>query len=87
MHLVIVAVFAAYVFAAYPAAQSRDQSGPPVLFEDFGACPLWWIVLSSATASLRSRLDAAWMRSINKLSGAVIFAFGIHAFSTAFLTR
>jgi hypothetical protein len=38
-HIVVAGLLAAFLPAVHPAAQSRDQSGPPVPFEDIGACP------------------------------------------------
>jgi threonine/homoserine/homoserine lactone efflux protein len=44
---------------------------------------LWWLVLSNGVALFRQRLDEAWMRSVNRMSGAMIFAFGLYALSGA----
>jgi threonine/homoserine/homoserine lactone efflux protein len=41
----------------------------------------WWVILSSGAGLLRSRVDDRWMRAINRLSGAVLFAFGVYALS------
>jgi hypothetical protein len=35
-------------------------------------------------SSLRARIGAGWMRAINHVSGAVIFAFGFYAILGAF---
>lgn len=40
---------------------------------------LWWTILSGAVGMLRSRVNAAWMRAINRVSGAVLVAFGVYA--------
>lgn len=40
---------------------------------------LWWLLLSSATSLLRSRLSANWLRGVNWLSAALLLAFGLHA--------
>ena len=45
---------------------------------------LWWLLLSNGAALFRSRLSDRWMRSVNRLSGAIIFAFGVYALSTSF---
>jgi threonine/homoserine/homoserine lactone efflux protein len=42
----------------------------------------WWLLLSFGASAVRSRLDAHWMRVINRVSGAVIAGFGIYALST-----
>ena len=41
----------------------------------------WWVILSSGAGLLRSRVDGRWMRAINRLSGTVLFAFGVYALS------
>jgi len=41
----------------------------------------WWLILSSGVGLLRSRVNANWMRTVNRLSGAVICAFGVYALS------
>ncbi len=40
---------------------------------------LWWLLLSSATSLLRSRLSANWLRGVNWVSAALLLAFGLHA--------
>jgi len=40
---------------------------------------MWWLILSSGVAVFRSRVDSTWMRAVNRLSGAIIFAFGAYA--------
>jgi putative LysE/RhtB family amino acid efflux pump len=40
---------------------------------------LWWTILSGAVGMLRSRVNAAWTRAINRVSGAVLVAFGVYA--------
>src|SRR5262245_59242809 len=41
----------------------------------------WWLILSIGVGALRSRVNANWMRAVNRLSGAVICAFGVYALS------
>src|SRR5258706_7201526 len=40
---------------------------------------LWWLVLSTATSLLRSRLNVNWLRAVNWVSAALLVAFGLHA--------
>jgi arginine exporter protein ArgO len=40
---------------------------------------LWWLLLSTGTALLRARVDARWMRVINRVSGTIILAFGLYS--------
>jgi threonine/homoserine/homoserine lactone efflux protein len=42
---------------------------------------IWWVILSSVAGTLRSRVNDAWMRAINRLSGAILIAFGLYALS------
>jgi threonine/homoserine/homoserine lactone efflux protein len=45
---------------------------------------LWWLLLSNGVALLfRHRVDETWMRSVNRVSGAMIFAFGLYALASA----
>ncbi len=37
----------------------------------------WWLLLSSGTSVLRARLDATWLRWINRLAGLVMIVFGM----------
>jgi threonine/homoserine/homoserine lactone efflux protein len=38
---------------------------------------LWWLLLSGGVSALRSRLDLSALRWVNRLSGAVLVAFGV----------
>ena len=40
---------------------------------------LWWLLLSLGVGLLRARVDARGLRWVNRISGAVIVAFGIAA--------
>ena len=40
---------------------------------------LWWLLLSSVTSLLRSRLRASWLRGVNWVSALLLVAFGLHA--------
>jgi threonine/homoserine/homoserine lactone efflux protein len=44
---------------------------------------VWWLILSSCAGSLHSRSGTAWMPWINRLSGVLLFAFGIYALFAA----
>ena len=41
----------------------------------------WWLFLSTGVGLVRSRVNANWMRAVNRLSGAVICAFGVYSLS------
>lgn len=40
---------------------------------------LWWLLLSGVVGALRSRLHVSALRWVNRLSGAVLLAFGVAA--------
>jgi threonine/homoserine/homoserine lactone efflux protein len=40
---------------------------------------LWWLLLSGVVSALRSRLHLSALRWVNRLSGAVLLAFGVAA--------
>ena len=37
----------------------------------------WWLILSQGVGFLRKQISALWMTWINRLSGCVIFIFGV----------
>jgi len=49
----------------------------------FVGSALWWALLSGMTTTLRSRLDLEALRWVNRISGAVIGAFGVIVLLTA----
>ena len=76
--LSFVAVFGGFGLGTspdYPAASS-------LVLGVFTGSALWWLILSSGAALFRSRVTSAWMRVVNRLSGAVIFTFGLYALGT-----
>jgi len=46
---------------------------------------LWWLILSAGIGLMRSRIVGARMRIINRVAGAVLFAFGLYALAHALL--
>jgi len=70
----------AVVFAALglPSTASYLSAGGMVLGVFTGSA-LWWLALSTIVSLGRSRIDASWMQAVNRVSGAVLFAFGIFA--------
>lgn len=49
----------------------------------FVGSALWWLLLSHGVALFRHRFGNEWMRSVNRLSGVMIFAFGLYAIAGA----
>lgn len=45
---------------------------------------LWWLLLSTGVGLLRRRIDQAGLRWVNRISGALITAFGVFALSGLF---
>jgi arginine exporter protein ArgO len=45
----------------------------------FAGSALWWLVLSSITSLLRTKLDARALRWINRISGIIVTGFGLAA--------
>ena len=45
----------------------------------------WWIIISAAASALRARLTDIWLSWINRVSGALLIAFGIGVFAHLFL--
>jgi threonine/homoserine/homoserine lactone efflux protein len=48
----------------------------------FVGSALWWVILSSAVALVRTRVTTCALRWINRLSGALLVAFGILALAS-----
>ena len=72
------------VFAGFGLGSSPDYLAASVLVTGvFIGSALWWLLLSSGVALFRSRVGSAWMQVINRLSGCIIFAFGIYSLATS----
>ena len=72
--LSFVAVFAGCGLGASPDYLAASALAGGV----FIGSALWWLLLSSGVALFRSRIDSGWMLAVNRLSGGVIFVFGIY---------
>ncbi|HUL40999.1 MAG TPA: LysE family transporter [Burkholderiales bacterium] len=77
--LSFIAIFAAFGLGAYA---SYSAASAMVLGVFLGSA-LWWIILSSSVGLLRTRLSRTWMAWINRISGAMILAFGLLALGKA----
>jgi len=72
------------VFAGFGLGKSPGYVGAGALVGGvFIGSALWWLLLSSGVSLFRSRVTAGWMRAVNRLSGGVIFAFGLYSLSTS----
>jgi len=73
--LSFVAVFAGFGLARSPSYASAATLVAGVFIGSAG----WWLLLTATVARLRRRVSDAWMRTINRLSGGIIVAFGLYA--------
>ena len=72
----------AAIFAGLGAASADGSSAALLLVPGvFLGSTLWWLVLSGATSLFRARLSAGGLRWVNRVSGAIIAAFGVVALS------
>jgi len=72
------------VFAGLGLGASPDYgSASAMVLGVFIGSALWWLLLSNGVALFRNRLGPGWMRLVNHVSGAIIFAFGIYAIVSA----
>jgi threonine/homoserine/homoserine lactone efflux protein len=77
--LSFVSIFAGLGLGVAPDASSAVAVVAGVFF----GSAVWWLLLSHGVALFRRRLGNEWMRSVNRLSGAMIFAFGLYALAGA----
>ncbi len=70
------------IFAAFGLGARADYgSALSLVLGVFVGSGLWWLLLSGGVGMLRSRVNAAWMLAVNRVSGAVLLAFGVYALS------
>jgi threonine/homoserine/homoserine lactone efflux protein len=73
----------AAVFAGLGLAQKSDYGAASRLVAGvFLGSAIWWLILSGSVGFVRSRTDRNWMRAVNRISGAIIFGFGIYSLLT-----
>lgn len=75
--LSFVAVFAGLGLAASP----NYISASVLVLGVFIGSAVWWLFLSTVASLMRSRIGPSWMQTVNRVSGAIIFAFGVYALS------
>jgi threonine/homoserine/homoserine lactone efflux protein len=74
------------VFAGFGLGSSPDYSAASALVVGvFLGSALWWLFLSTGVGLFRARINAVWMRAVNRLSGLIIFSFGLYSLRIAFL--
>lgn len=68
----------AAVFASLGLAASPDYfSAGLMVVGVFTGSALWWLLLSNGVALFRSRMTPRWMWVVNRISGGIIFGFGL----------
>jgi threonine/homoserine/homoserine lactone efflux protein len=68
------------VFAAFGLGASIDYAAATSLVLGvFLGSATWWFILSGGVNLVRNRVNTSWMRAINRISGCVLFAFGLYA--------
>ena len=68
------------IFAGLGLGASRDfYSATAFVAGVFIGSALWWLLLSGGAAIFGRHFNAAWMRMLNRISGTVIFAFGVYS--------
>ena len=72
----------AAIFAGLGAGSAEESSTALLLVPGvFLGSTLWWLVLTGSTGLLRSKVSVGGLRWVNRVSGAVIAAFGVVALS------
>ena len=71
----------AAVFAGLGVGSAYADYGSAALlvFSVFAGSALWWLILSAVVSLARAKVTANVMKWINRISGAVILAFGVFA--------
>ena len=70
----------AAVFTGFGLGASRDyQAATALVAGVFIGSALWWLLLSSGAALFRSRVNSTWLQTVNRVSGVIIFGFGVHS--------
>jgi threonine/homoserine/homoserine lactone efflux protein len=75
--LSFLAMFAGLGLASSAASNYRD--GACLVAGVFLGSALWWLLLSGITGMVRHRFTSGAMRWVNRLSGLLIFSFGLAA--------
>ena len=76
----------AAVFAGLGLAQKSDYGAASTLVAGvFLGSAIWWLILSGSVGFVRSSTDRNWMRAVNRISGTIIFGFGIYSLLTQLL--
>jgi threonine/homoserine/homoserine lactone efflux protein len=74
----------AAVFAGLGLAEAANYAAAAVLVGGvFVGSALWWLLLSAIAARVRRHVNGGMMRTINRVFGAIIAAFGCYAIAAS----
>ena len=72
------------IFAGLGLGTSSDYFNASALVAGvFAGSALWWLLLSGGAALFRAKFNLGWMRALNRISGSIIFGFGVYSLFTA----
>jgi len=76
------------IFAALGLGKSPNYINATALVGGvFAGSALWWLLLSSGAAFFRLKVTLSWMGLLNRVSGIIIFSFGIFSLVTSLWKR
>jgi threonine/homoserine/homoserine lactone efflux protein len=72
------------VFAAFgPAASADLPAAASLVLGVFAGSAAWWLALSLGVGSFRARISPGTLQAVNRISGAILVAFGVVAIARA----
>jgi len=77
--MTVISFVAIFAGLGVPSGGGNYASASLLVLGVFFGSVLWWAVLSSTVSLFRRRFDASWLRWVNRISGLVIFGFGLVA--------
>jgi threonine/homoserine/homoserine lactone efflux protein len=80
--MTIVSFAAVFAGLGLDVGQDGFSSALTLVLGVFGGSALWWLTLSGVSGLLRHRLGSNALRWINRISGAIIAAFGLSVLVT-----
>jgi len=72
----------AAIFAGLGATAGGYHTAALLVLGVFAGSAVWWVILTSIVATLRTRVTARVLRWVNRVSGAVILGFGLLALAS-----
>jgi len=70
------------IFAGLGATAGGYHTAALLVLGVFAGSAVWWVILTSVVATLRTRVTARVLRWVNRVSGAVILGFGLLALAS-----